>query len=517
MAYMVAYLGLRDVSNDQWYLPAGLRFAALLVTPSRLWPSLFIGDVAALATFRAAMIPEYGLLYYACSSLATWPVVALVVSRLGTINDRLGVGSAADAIALIVAGLLSAELVTLANKAMLAYLKIGGGHMVYADLIGWSMGQVQGIMLALFVVALFAKGRDARPAERFFLADSLAAVALCVALVSFVLVMAPHDAGALIAMRLCLLLPAVALTFRHGWRGAAVGSIAASIALFSTIPHQEAGQVDSAGMLMQEVFAFVSASLFVLGARTHQVEKAGAGCSDEQADVLRHTREQFESHEKRQRETALRAEAMQSDSRERLGPLVTLLRKSGQAEVAMSLVGMAHTQASHFGRTVVDSIYPLTLERLGLFAALESEAFAAHFAGTAHTFDLVGRPHAISLPAKLAAYRVLGEAVEWMLVSKPQRIRVGIDCSATPEGESTICMEVQAIVPSITARSSVQTARLAQLRNRVMAYGGSLHNVPGCLSMVVRDEQRDAATASDSLPRVSHVRGPAIAEDTLTR
>lgn len=494
LGYMAAYLGLREASNDQWYLPAGLRFAALLVAPYRLWPALFVGDVAALAIFRGAMVPEYGLAYYAFSSIAAWPVVALIVRQVRRADDLLSVKKPTDAIALVVASLIAAELVSITNKAMVAWLKIGGATMVYSDLLVYSLGHVQGILLAVFAVTLISNWRERRQAGEWFGLDSVLAVALCLGLVEMMQLTGPHDAAALMAVRLCLLIPAVALTLRNAWRGAAVGTIIANVALFFTIPHQDAGQVDGAALLMQEAFTFVSATLFVLGARTPTKSCAPAARQDFDRDD--DAREQFEAHERRQRDTALRAEAMQRDSRDRLSPFLTLLRKSGQAEAAMNLVGMAHTQASQFGRSVIDSIYPLTLERLGLFASFESEAFAGHFGSIPYTFDLTGSSYRMSLETKLTAYRVLGEAIEQLVLTAPERLIVRVRCSNKADGRGMISMVVRAIGATNTVRSMAQTAQRAQLRTRVKAYGGSLHNRAGCIRMIVLDESVQAATTN---------------------
>ncbi|WP_192820369.1 MASE1 domain-containing protein, partial [Xanthomonas oryzae] len=47
-AYSIGFHLAWQCSLDQWYLPAGLRIAALLFSPSRLLPWILLGDVAAL-------------------------------------------------------------------------------------------------------------------------------------------------------------------------------------------------------------------------------------------------------------------------------------------------------------------------------------------------------------------------------------------------------------------------------------------------------------------------------------
>jgi hypothetical protein len=44
MLYGVAYLALRYISFNQWFLPAGLRAACLLFLPYRYWPFVFLGE-----------------------------------------------------------------------------------------------------------------------------------------------------------------------------------------------------------------------------------------------------------------------------------------------------------------------------------------------------------------------------------------------------------------------------------------------------------------------------------------
>lgn len=487
-AYVGAYLALREASNDQWYLPAGLRFAAVLLAPYRLWPALFVGEVAAILSLGVNKVPQYGWAYYIGSAIAPWPVVASIVREVRKRTALPKIEKATDAVALVVAALLSAELVSLVNKASSAYLKTTGGRMVYSDLIVYSLGHVQGILLVTFGSLLVASWRTDGPFARGFIVESACAVTLSALCALAVGIASPTDEGALIAMRLCLLLPAVALSVRHGWRGAALGGVVANVALFSTIAHQESGHVDGAALLMQEAFSFVAAALLVLGGREHMQAKSGGVAASAESDPRQLARAQIESHERRQRDTALRAEAMQRNSRGSIEPLVTLLRKNGQPEAAMSLRGLAHTHSVQFGLTVIESIYPLTLERRGLYLAVESGAFARHFGDAEPDFELTGSPHGLALETKLAAYRVLGEAIEHLALSLPMGISVRIHCSTKPDGRGMVSMALRAIGPSVTSRSAFHTARLAQLRSHVAAYGGSLHNRVSRMRLIVLDE-----------------------------
>ena len=58
-AYCIAFLIMWRHSYDQWYLPAGLRLASLLLLPMRYWPYLFAGDAAAMLNIRAPKAEQY--------------------------------------------------------------------------------------------------------------------------------------------------------------------------------------------------------------------------------------------------------------------------------------------------------------------------------------------------------------------------------------------------------------------------------------------------------------------------
>ena len=61
--YCVAYLAMRYLSFDQWFLPAGLRAACFLLLPYRQWPFLLVGDIAALSIVRIPMAEKYSALW----------------------------------------------------------------------------------------------------------------------------------------------------------------------------------------------------------------------------------------------------------------------------------------------------------------------------------------------------------------------------------------------------------------------------------------------------------------------
>ena len=81
LAAVTPWAALPRVSS-RWIsssLPAGIRAAALLIVPTRLWPYLLLGEYAYFATLRIPMIDSYGLAWVILASTLLMPVAMLVV------------------------------------------------------------------------------------------------------------------------------------------------------------------------------------------------------------------------------------------------------------------------------------------------------------------------------------------------------------------------------------------------------------------------------------------------------
>lgn len=483
--YAVFYAILREASNDQWYFPAGLRVAALLLAPYRYWAALFLGDVAALAATRVPYIGTYGLSWYFGALLPVWPPVAFIVHRLRRMTAAPAINRALDAASIAIAGLLCAEIVTLVNKACSALWRkdVSGFHV--GDLIIYSMGDIQAILLASVAVALI-KGWAAWKCRWVpFLAECGGAAIVTAALSMTIVIGHLTEETKLEAARLLLLAPAIILALRHGWRGAAIGALASNLGLAATIPHLEAGQSDSAGLLMQEVFVFASYALLVLGTKIRDRSTA----QESRIAVMefrRNAKAGFTALEAQMRDKALRAEAMQDASRGSIEPAVAVLRKAGQSEVAMGLIGSTQWHSSEFRRSVIDEIYPLSLERKGLFATLGADAFREKFSGTECIFDMTGNPRCISIETQLSSYRIVCESLDYFLPSEPHHVHVRIRCT-TRAGLGHVSIALWAREPRVEGRSSADTARLARLRTRAEAYDGSFHSRANRIRVILTD------------------------------
>ncbi|MCW1777264.1 hypothetical protein NB693_23340 [Pantoea ananatis] len=69
-------------------------------------------------------------------------------------------------------------------------------------------------------------------------------------------------------LRVLLVVPAIALTLRHGWRGAALGVVLANVAVALSLPKTvEAGMHDPQAFAVQILLAVTATGLFAFGSR----------------------------------------------------------------------------------------------------------------------------------------------------------------------------------------------------------------------------------------------------------
>ena len=94
LLYAVAYWATRQLSLDQFYLPAGIRVAAVLLCPPRLWPYLLLGEYAYFAQSRVPMIEKYGLTWVIVASAFLMPALKQQYPDwTGTVRHVVGIDS----------------------------------------------------------------------------------------------------------------------------------------------------------------------------------------------------------------------------------------------------------------------------------------------------------------------------------------------------------------------------------------------------------------------------------------
>ena len=470
--YCGAYLASWYFSLDQWFLPAGLRAAALLFLPMRFWPYAFAGDAAALLVIRGPKADMYSGQWAYLSPFLLMPMISLLVAALqrqiGSLQEKwrwlpliaLGLAVWATVSNLILNVLLSGPDANNPGSALEEYFRI-------------AVGQFLGVMVVVPLLFVWLRRREEEGAlSSSFLRDCVLAIGGVCAL--YAVVVPPSDMSANVSQGLLMMmmLPAVALTFLHGWRGSAVGVVAVNLAIGLSLSRMNLpGGYDATIFIAQQALSMVGSALLVLGTViSDQYDRARRSGMAEQ-DALRLARSSFLSTEGVLREHLLYMAQMQMMLDDERKELAAWLKSRGHYEAAMDINSRGVMQRRLFDEQAL-ALYPIRIEEHGLYAVVHSESFTDFWAGQAEVlYSLRGQPRELSVELQLAAYRSLCHAMALLSECEPTEVRIKMRVWRTAKRRGIVFfLDAVPGVPLQPSQAGVAAAGL--LSARVKAHGG---------------------------------------------
>lgn len=471
VAYALACWGTRQVSLDQFYLPAGIRLAALLLCPPRLWPYLLLGEYSYFAHLRYPMVETYGVPWAILASALPMPAVMLIVRshrRMIALRPDIAVLSIAASAAVVVS-LMNICLSRLLWSALESITFSGRS----AQLV---IGQFM-TMVALAPPAMLWARRHVDAEWNRRLATYGAGCVILMLVIGLSLTLTSLDnPSTRSSASLLIALPAIALTWMHGWRGAAIG-----VAVLNLLVHVNtestgaAGSFDSNTFGIQQSMLVISVALLALGSSiSHHRRHARANGLGE-TTALRLARSSHQASERDLRGRATHLKQLGEGMDNSLVEMVGWLRAQGHHTVASSLQH-ATTVHSRLFRAQASLIYPTALEQVGLYVALQAGGVRESWELSHRVTSprLTGNPCLLSLDLQLATYRTLVDAVSLLLELESGQLSVHARCGQVG-GQRGIAMTVALLDRdrALSVRSAEQAFEM--LAGRTMAYGGSVH------------------------------------------
>jgi glucose-6-phosphate-specific signal transduction histidine kinase len=289
-AYAACYELARHVSFSHWILPAGLRLACMLLMPRRYWAALAMGET--LPVVESALMSEstFGA---AWALSASTPIMLLCMAwmlplrRRWDIHDSQGhvrmgfMMTATLGCAVITAVATTLTLVTALTDNPGKWPEISVVTYFWAYLLGAYLGA---LTLTPSILAL----RERASAEKVVTLAAIWRSALLRDLLGWAvpalaglawLAMATENDTARQLARMAMMLPVLAMAWRHGWHGSAIGGMFASVALAAT----GTTLLDPAMIRSQVMLALLISGCMLAGARvTRNASQAGS------ATALRH-------------------------------------------------------------------------------------------------------------------------------------------------------------------------------------------------------------------------------------
>ncbi|EMT5435193.1 MULTISPECIES: MASE1 domain-containing protein [Stenotrophomonas] len=493
LLYALACWGARKLSLDQFFLPAGVRVAALLLCPPRLWPYLLMGEYAYFAHLRIPLISKYNLTWVILASVFLMPAVMLIVRlhrRLLARTTIVGVISIAACAATVI-----------------SLLNLGISYLLWAPLheetfltnvLRYALGDFTGILILAPLALLWIRRAEEKWTTRSVAATVAALAAMLVIGLQATPVPASITAPGSLQLLLILPIPAIALTCLLGWRGAAIGVAAVNMILGLSTPSDHPTAFDQATFATQQAMAIASIALLLLGARITHFQNQHRLREEDGRAALQLARNSHLASEMDLRERAAHLRQLGDGMDLSLNEMVNWLHAQGHHAVADSL---RHTSEVHsrLFRAQASMIYPAALERLGLYVALQAggvrEAWnATHRIGQPR---LTGDPCALGVGLQLAAYRLVVDAVSLLLKCEPGQISVSIRCGRSIRKRGAfICVALLDRRESLGSRAKELANE--QLLGRVLAHAGHMDLSGNRLRMVLteaREAPRQAGAA----------------------
>ncbi|APO93366.1 MASE1 domain-containing protein [Xanthomonas vesicatoria] len=465
-AYCLAFQLAWHCSLDQWYLPAGLRIAALLFAPYRMVPWVLLGDVGALLMLRVPAISGMGIspVWAYGSSCVLGSAISLVPMAIRIKLREVHRKEALLIPLLLLAALWSAVCTQCVNILLEGPATAIGG----IKLVRFAVGDYLGMLMVILPVMLWLRRKETERPGR--LAIHSAASSLTTALL-FALATLPENHFARLGMMSLFIIPAILLTWLHGWRGAAIGLVIANAALGFSLRNTGAfGAYDSTGFVVQIMLATIATSVFVLGTRISSVltETRIRLRGEQQAQQT--ARMSYMWAERELREHVIGFTDVQVHVNMLRRDIESHLKSRGQNEAAMRMIRTGSIQ-SRMLNEYINTLYPLEIETHGLYHVYCSAGFARVSHTEVSSSMLRGDPMALSVGLQLAVYRCTLSAVS----SLPPGVRLVITARV---GKTR---DIQGIVVTVAADQAQYTPvdratyeNAAVLSRRVKTYGGAL-------------------------------------------
>lgn len=501
VVYAFACWGTRKLSLDQFYLPAGVRVAALLLCPPRLWPYLFLGEYAYFAQMRYPMVEKYGLAWVILASGSLMPTVASIVRlhrRMMTTTSQAW---------LLSVGAASAIAVTSLNLILMHLLWPTPDVPILTGAARYIVGDFIGILTVAPLALLWAKRHTEPPWTRRFLAPSVAGLALMILIGVSTTLIPAESATAKTSLQLLMALPAIALTCLLGWRGAAVAVPSLNLIIGLTTPKPYPLAFDPTTFTTQMVMAIAGVALLLFGSRiTHYYHRYRMR-DDGERNAIKLARNSHIASEKGLRERALHLRKLGDGMDVYLKEVVSWLKLQGHHEIANVLLNTA-TVHSRLFRAQASMVYPAALDQLGLYVALQTGGVREcwELSNRVNRPRLEGDPCTLSKGLQLAAYRALNEAVSLLLENEPGQLMVRARCRGF--GSQRGILVVVALLDSTRPLSATTAAMVDEhLAGLPLAYGGLVQCRRNRVRMVLTETAE--RSSNGSAPHHSPGRGKA--------
>lgn len=424
VCYLAAWLLLWPTEQPYWMLPFGLRFGALLLTPTRQWPWLLGMELGASVFLEVHRDEVMGWLGFLIGDVPDPLIVATGLWLLRKANLHPSLRVPEDVTRLLLSAVLIVTATTAVDAALLALMHQTAPSSSMVEALGLDLlSNYLGVLLVVPLMIMLVRARPSRRMLANLIMDGLLVMLPSMAIL---LMLSEHAAPQPQFARVLSLAPVMFFAFRHGWRGAGLAMITTSMGM-SLVDYVVGQPIPSASGYL--FLAVAGTGALMLGSATDALRRSSERVA-EQNVYLAAVNRRLDQLARQLRDAArgnLQAEESQrrymaAELHDELGQNITAIQTHMKlAQVRLQAAGMEDVVHSvnailgHMRRALhrlLDDLRPAVLDEFGLLRALEEGPIRdlLDAAGVEYITDLYGDPRLLDDDTRTAIYRLVQES-----------------------------------------------------------------------------------------------------------
>lgn len=487
LMYASAWLAFLQPSQVLWFIPAGLRLAALWLLPSRRWAWLLLAE--GLVACYLVWATEASLLdpNFIALSFAPLLVYALALYLVRGSEPGPVLNTPRNMMILLACGALSALLVSpilsfFYQSESFTEINFDPGTwgsifaFVYGDLIGQ-------LILAPLLILILGSSRSGLRETRFWFLVLLAGVgtSLVLTLLHYRHELAPF-------LLLLVFTPMFMVAFLRGWRGAAVSAALTGVLLeaylhFNPLPLEL--------IVMQLAFALISAGSLVLGAAMSALRESHHDLQHQHQNMaqmnarLMHAGNELRQvsqrlvrlEEQGQRELADELDVELGQSLHTLGTHLGMALRSVKEQETLKMLFSIRDKTREMEdslRRVLRQLRPKALDNKGLKEAINNGPLheVLDDAGIALETDFTGSLQNLHEDEKTAIYRICQTIIRQAVgMHGLKKLKISVQVTDAVVSDYDVALDIE-MSPILAERRQQKIAPLKAVQDRVLALNG---------------------------------------------
>lgn len=493
IAYLSLWLLLRVAEQPYWILPFGLRLGVLLITPPRVWPWLFGGELLVAAGHHYAHHIGWSRLALTYLPEPVLMMACVYAGRRSGIESSLDRPETAARLLLLTMGTV---IVTTIGSVVPSFPVTTQSELSWltrlAPIASAMLGSYIGALLVVPAL-IMAFGTPAPRAEMHALLHHSLRLMLPYLLILAIAMMLPAPLPEF--ARILSLAPVLFFAFSHGWRGACLTLILSSLDIAVASHFGSGSNVNASTQLF---LAVTGTGALMLGTASDALRHSGQyvaqqnqrlAAANQQLDLLarelRHAARGNLYSEERQRRFL--AAELHDELGQNLAAIQThvqlarfRLQQAGLQDIGTAMHSIL-TQMRKSLHHVLNNLHPAVLDEFGLYRALADGPIREllQVAHVAYLPELHGDPDSLDDEARVAIYRIAQESAT-NTVKHAYATEFRLTLRVRRHGGATIAiMDIRDNGIGLPAEGPRKGRGLQGMHDRVTAIGGRFRRYPG--------------------------------------